>query len=263
MDDDPARVAPTETGAAPEPGEPAGRDRSSLALLLDLQDEDLHAAQLRYRREHLSERQQLAAVDGRLAKLEAERRALAERRDALASRRDALDTEAGEVSARIRTIEERVRSGAVSSYRDQEALAAEIDSLSRRRGELEDEELAVMESIEPLEVELARLAAERAALEREADEARENLAQAIAIVDAELAQAAERRQVLVEMVPVELRAEYDRLRTRLDGVAVARLVRGTCDGCHLSLPATEIDQIRHAPPGAIFHCDQCGRILVP
>jgi len=252
-----------QAGAAPEPREGAGPAPSPLALLLDLQDEDQHAAQLRYRREHLPERQLLAALDERLAKLEAERRALAERRDGLAGRRDALDTEAGEIGARIRTIEERVRSGAVSSYRDQEAMAAEIDSQSRRRGELEDEELAVMEAIEPLEADLGRVAAERATLEREVDEARENLAEAIAVVDAELAQVAERRDSLIEVVPAELRAEYDRLRSRLDGVAVARLVRGTCDGCHLSLPATEIDQIRHAPPGTTFHCDQCGRILVP
>jgi predicted nucleic acid-binding Zn-ribbon protein len=30
----------------------------------------------------------------------------------------------------------------------------------------------------------------------------------------------------------------------------------------MKLPATEIDRIKHQPPDALVHCDQCGRILV-
>ena len=39
-------------------------------------------------------------------------------------------------------------------------------------------------------------------------------------------------------------------------------VTTSCSGCHLTLPATEIDRIKKAPPDAFFTCDQCGRILV-
>ncbi|MDQ1445435.1 MAG: C4-type zinc ribbon domain, partial [Acidimicrobiaceae bacterium] len=42
----------------------------------------------------------------------------------------------------------------------------------------------------------------------------------------------------------------------------AKLVGSNCSGCHLSLPATELDRIRHGSPDQVVFCDQCGRILV-
>jgi predicted nucleic acid-binding Zn-ribbon protein len=45
-------------------------------------------------------------------------------------------------------------------------------------------------------------------------------------------------------------------------VGAARVVGSSCGGCHLTLPATELDRIRRAEPDALVTCDQCGRILV-
>jgi predicted nucleic acid-binding Zn-ribbon protein len=57
-------------------------------------------------------------------------------------------------------------------------------------------------------------------------------------------------------------ARYERLRAKLDGVAVARLEGDLCLGCHVSLPAMEVDAIRHAPPDVVAVHEDCGRILV-
>ena len=57
-------------------------------------------------------------------------------------------------------------------------------------------------------------------------------------------------------------AEYDSLRSHLGGTAVAKAVRGACSGCHLSLPAKEADRLRHAEPGTLARCEQCGLLLV-
>ena len=37
----------------------------------------------------------------------------------------------------------------------------------------------------------------------------------------------------------------------------------TCQGCHLTIPATEVARIKKSPEGTISHCDNCGAILVP
>ena len=47
------------------------------------------------------------------------------------------------------------------------------------------------------------------------------------------------------------------------GVGVARLVGTTCQGCHLSIPAIEAEQIKSAGGRPLAHCDNCGAILVP
>ncbi len=64
-------------------------------------------------------------------------------------------------------------------------------------------------------------------------------------------------------MPDNLLATYERLRTRLGGIGVARLVGNHCDGCHLALSAVELDHVRHLPEGEVYTCEQCSRILVP
>ena len=63
-------------------------------------------------------------------------------------------------------------------------------------------------------------------------------------------------------VPAELLARYDALRAQLGGVAVARLVGGRCDGCHLALAQAALERIRLAPPDELVECEECGRLLV-
>src|ERR687898_297809 len=63
-------------------------------------------------------------------------------------------------------------------------------------------------------------------------------------------------------VPDELWTEYDELRSRLGGVAIARLAGTTCQGCHLALSAVEVDRIRKLSLDEAVHCEECGRLLV-
>ena len=43
---------------------------------------------------------------------------------------------------------------------------------------------------------------------------------------------------------------------------VARLIGDTCQACRLSIPATEVDAIRHDTTGTAWYCDNCAAILV-
>ena len=56
--------------------------------------------------------------------------------------------------------------------------------------------------------------------------------------------------------------EYERLRSTYSGIGVARLIGNRCDGCHLTLPAVEVDRIRHLAADEPVHCTECGRLLV-
>jgi predicted nucleic acid-binding Zn-ribbon protein len=82
-------------------------------------------------------------------------------------------------------------------------------------------------------------------------------------VDSEIEVLNSARAEATTAVPEDLTATYAQLRLRLGGVGAARLVGARCGGCYLTLPATELDRLRHQPPGTLSFCDQCGRILVP
>ncbi len=60
-----------------------------------------------------------------------------------------------------------------------------------------------------------------------------------------------------------LLATYERMRPRMDGIAVAHISNGTCTGCHLSLSAADLDHLARLKPGEYATCEQCGRILIP
>jgi len=89
------------------------------------------------------------------------------------------------------------------------------------------------------------------------------LASAEAAIAAERSEVEAERAPLAALLPADLAAAYERLRTKLGGIGAAKLVDGACSGCHLRLPSRERDEVVHAPPGTVFYCDQCGRILVP
>jgi len=235
--------------------------RGQLEALLALQDLDVRLQQLRHQRANLAERQALARADEALARLQAEREVLDQDHGRLAAERDVLDSEASALSDRILAIEDRLRSGATGSYRDQEAMSAEIASLARHRSEIEDRELSVMEQLEPLEAARAELAARHAALEADRQAGLDAYRLAAAAADDELAAAAAGRPALVDAVEPALLDTYLKLAGRLEGVAVARVLHGTCGGCRLSLSATELDRLRHDTAHLVY-CEQCGRILV-
>jgi predicted nucleic acid-binding Zn-ribbon protein len=235
----------------------------ALEALLALQDEDLAAEQLRHRRERLPERSRLAELHRSLTELGTKELGVAQERDRyLAQQRD-LETEIAGASARISVIESTLRAGGASSYRDQTAMASEVDALTNRRHQLEDQELEVLGILEPCNAEAERIAASRAEINGAVGEVLVTLGRAEAELDEALASAGIRRTPLAAAVPVPLLKEYESLRARLDGIGAARLVRGTCAGCNLSLSATELDRIRRGGADSIFHCDQCERILVP
>lgn len=237
-------------------------DDSALEALLALQEVDATLDRLRHRRATLPERAELDASGAQAASIGRERAAVASERDALATREQALEDEMRTAETRAAEVERRMYSGTVSASRELSAMADDVAGLRARASDFEEQALEVLTEREPLDAQLADFDTRLAAIEAEMAHLHASLADGEAEVDRELAEVGARRGGLAAAVPEQLMPEYERLRARLGGVAVARLIGSRCDGCHLDLPATEVDRIRHQPAGAVVTCDNCGRILV-
>jgi predicted nucleic acid-binding Zn-ribbon protein len=243
------------TGAAPGP-------RDVFEHLLEVQDHDTAIDQLRHRRSTLPEQAELKAVESRLSALEARAAEVQIGRDELGVRQAALEEQI-EVSRKRRSeLEKRMYGGQVSAARDLQAMDEEVKHLVRHIGELEDREIEIMEELEPIDDELDSTADERQSLRTDRDRLRVAIAEAIEKIDGDIASRTRERAAAAASVPDDLLARYERLRSTLSGTGAARLVGGSCSGCHLTLPAMEVDRIRKAPPDEVITCDQCGRILV-
>jgi len=233
-----------------------------LLRLLEVQDHDTAIDQLRHRRETLPEQVELGSTEIRLSALDARTEEVTTQRDELASRQSGLEQQIEASKSRRAELERRMYGGQVTAPRELQAMDEEVKHLVRHIAELEDREIEVMEALEPLDAELEKAHTERVALEEVTARLREAIAVSEASIGADLAAQSTQRDGAAGDVPKELLTRYEQLRKKLGGTGAARLIAGSCGGCHLALPSMEVDRIRKAPPEAVITCDQCGRILV-
>ena len=235
---------------------------ADLQALLALQDLDTHIDQEQHKRAHLPEREELVELERLMAQKQAARSEVASLLEQVASRQGAAERELKATEDRVAQVNTRLYGGTVTASRELQAMAADVEGLRKRASELEDRALALMEEREPFDSELAEFDSQLAELGARQKEALARLADAESELDASIAALSAQRPATAGAVPAQLLGNYERLRSRLGGVAVARLTGGRCDGCHLSLPAVELDRIRHQAAGSLEYCEQCGRILV-
>jgi predicted nucleic acid-binding Zn-ribbon protein len=229
--------------------------------LLVVQEHDTHVDQLIHRKESLPARAELDKVMAQVGAVEAQRTEVEARRHEHGRDQQRLEDEIASLGDKAAAHDRQLYSGTIANPRELQSLQDEIAALKRRIGQLEDQELELMEQIEPLDADLARLAADGTELDDRANALRASIAETEVELEGELAAVRAERDAAAAAVDADLLAEYDRLRTRAGGIAIARLVGGSCGGCHLSLAAVEVDRIKRLPPDEPVRCEECGRLL--
>ena len=231
--------------------------------LLALQDLDTATDVLRHRREVLPERAELAVRHDALAAIERDLAPTQEDRQKVARAQKALEDELASLAEKRAAVEAQMYGGGSSNAKELQALQDELNAFDRRRSHLEDEVLERMVEAEPLDAALDATSEQRGALDEEAVALTARVAEAEAAIDAELADLNARRGPTADTIDPALLARYETLRSRLKGVGVARLDGTRCTGCHLALPAAEVEAVRRqAREQGIAECPECDRLLV-
>lgn len=171
-----------------------------------------------------------------------------------------LESDVAIVEARIARDGDRLQH--TSSVKDVTALESELVSLAKRRSDLEDQELTVMQRVEDAEGHLAGIDGERASIAAAIEKLEADRDEAAAGLAAER-DAAERDRVVVSGgVPAELLAFYEQRRARGAGIGAALLRQRTCQGCNMTLTGSDLDTVRRAAADDVLLCPDCDRILV-
>jgi predicted nucleic acid-binding Zn-ribbon protein len=230
--------------------------------ILAVQELDLSIGTLNHRVVNHPTRAEVAAVDQRLAASDAEASEVEERRHALTRDQKRLEDEVASIAAKRSDIDAKLYGGEVTASKELLALQDEAATLLERQTGLEDEELDIMERVEAVDAELATISEARSQMEAERAGHQADLDRAVAEIETELATLDQRRTDAAATANAELLARYEELRSLYDGVAVARLDNGRCDGCHIQLSAVAVDQIAKMAEDAVVICEECGRLLV-
>ena len=237
-------------------------DPSAQVRLLDLQDLDSRAGQLRHQRRSLPEHallEELSATRGRIDGEAQDARIIV---DDLTSEQAKVDADVEQVKARRVRDQQRLDQGLVSNPKDIQRMQQEMVSLERRITSLEDDEIEVMERAEEAQRTLDALTGQLADTDTEIADLTATRDARLAEIDQALAELDARRGPIVADLPADLLALYDRLRDSKGGVGAALLRARRCAGCNLDLDHAEVATIRAAADDEVVRCDDCSRILV-
>ncbi len=178
----------------------------------------------------------------------------------LRARQRDLELELAGNEEKVRATGQQLYSGAVKSPREMQDMQMEMESLTRRNGDLDTWILETMLVLEEAEAQLA--GHERAlavALEQRGDTQRELLEERETL-QAGLPQLKEKRREALTHISAELQNQYRALRPRKGGQPVARMPGNSCERCGVSQTLTAEREVRLGR--RLVTCANCGRILV-
>ena len=159
-----------------------------------------------------------------------------------------------------RIAKDNQRLSSTSSAKDAQGIEHELTTLAKRKSELEDAELGIMEVLETVRAELSEAEAAKSAAEQELAELRAALETNSSELDSARAELLSKRSALVGLIEPELAAAYQRKADR--NVAVGKLVGRECGACRLSITATNLEEILALPADEIAECPNCQAYLV-
>ena len=147
----------------------------------------------------------------------------------------------------------------VQTSREHQALLKEIEDNKRLIKESEEQLIRMMEAIEQAEQEAEEL---KNLLTGE----QESLSDETTLVDKRIKKiesrrksvAAERDKLAATMNASRLK-RYDMLLKKRDGLAVTRAVNGVCQGCFMTIPPQQFNEVRKGD--TIHVCPTCQRML--
>lgn len=164
-----------------------------------------------------------------------------------------------DLEKKIALEEKKLYEGSLKNPRELMNLQHEIELLKERRGEQEEQLLAIMMEVDTNQQDVALKSSELEVMERDWQANQERLSREQTDLEADLAMLEQKRELLRGQTDSATLGVYEELRQAKQGLAVAKVVQGRCQGCRISLPMS--DRQRARTGHKLVTCSNCGRIL--
>ena len=186
---------------------------------------------------------------------------LIESRNAL----DQVELDLARAEADLKLVEQRIEKdaaalNATSSSKDAQGIQSELETLKKRKSELEDLELAILERKDEIEATYKTVLTDKQAIDEELA-AKESANEAeIMKLRSGLDLSTAQRSQQASRIDAELIALYEKKSSR--GLAVGRLLGRECGACRMTIGATALAEINAMPRDEIATCPDCQAILI-
>jgi len=229
------------------------------ALLLELAQCDLSLSRAHAQLKGLAQSLHIPTLVSALEEIKSRRHDVYVELEGLRSELARSESDVQIVEARIAKDTERLAH--TSSAKDAQGLEHELESLAKRRSDLEDIELAIMEKLDAVEQTMAGIEAESATAEAALQEARDREAVESERWKGEMSVLEATRTQLVSGLPEDLYALYERQRERY-GVGASHLRGGISSASGVALTESDLQTIRRTPLDQVVMCPDSNAILV-
>ncbi len=231
-----------------------------MAKLLTLQEVDTAIDRLTTRAHDLGSGGELAAARAEADAAERELGEIGLELDTVGRDQSRMEHEIDSLTQKSAAENARMYDGSIVNVKELESLQHEIENLTRRRSDREDELLVAMEMREGLEARASEARAKTDALRTRAEEVGGSALEELRRIEQELVERRAEREAIPPSIDPEILELYEDLRAQKKGIGAAALVDGVCQGCHEQLSAMELDKLKRTED--VKRCEYCRRILV-
>ena len=233
-------------------------DKVGQSALLRLAEIDLEIAQIKHEitsaiesKELESLRSDLAAVAGELisARTSVENLEESQRR---------ADDDLHLVESRIARDQERLLQ--TSSPKDAQGIQSEIESLSRRKSELEDTELGVLAELEDAQKALNEISERRDQINNSMNTLQAEIQAKVDDLKSRGRKLTADKEIVVGKISTDVLSAYELLAKRQ--IAVGQVVNRSCTACRMGLTASAIDALSDLAEDELGYCPECQAMIV-
>ncbi|MCB0116098.1 MAG: C4-type zinc ribbon domain-containing protein [Caldilineaceae bacterium] len=170
------------------------------------------------------------------------------------------ELESRSLTERIADAEARLMSGDVRNPKELESLQSSVESMRRHKEMVEERGVEAMMKAEELAGALDVQQQALSTLETDWQSQQQSIESELQQRKKEFVYLKRLREQTVEKLPADSLEQYEHLRRRKNGIAVARLDDDVCNACHMQVPRGVIGEVRRSD--ALTFCPGCGRILL-
>jgi predicted nucleic acid-binding Zn-ribbon protein len=232
--------------------------KGKLQDLIDLQETDLRLEELALRKRRLPE--MIEAAGRPLQVAQAERDSLKKDFDVALHDRKSREQDLAAQEQAISKLEDRAVKGEIKTNKEFQAHRFEIELAKKKKGEIEDQLLLLMEEVDTKKKELARVEEAVKTSEQRFNAEKTTLEGSVGALEEELAEVTRKRKQMAAGVEPSLLRTYDKLRVTRKGQALAGVTKeGNCRACRLQIEPQVVSDVKRA--NTVLTCSYCHRIL--
>ncbi len=147
----------------------------------------------------------------------------------------------------------------IKSNEEYSALLKEMDTAKKKKDDFEEEQLTTIEEIESLEKELPSLEKKYLEQENGVKGERDELEKEKREIESLLIKKKEERNLVLPSIPKNYFEKYTHIASARNGLAVAPVRRGICQGCFIGVRPKIVQDLHYGEE--IVYCEGCQRFL--